>query len=295
QQAGFPRNLFRTVLLEAAAVSPLIADRRIVAVTLTGSDHVGSKVAEAAGRELKKTVLELGGSDPFVVLPSADLEAAAATAVSARMVNNGQSCIAAKRFVVAEAVADEFERRFVEGVERLVVGDPLDPRTSVGPLATRAILEGLEAQVRRSVEMGARVLTGGRRLEGPGNYYAPTVLAGVPAAAPAAREEMFGPVAALFRVRDAEEAIRVANDTELGLGASVWTRDAAEQARLVAGIQAGLVFVNAMVASDPRLPFGGVKRSGHGRELGAWGLREFVNIKTVSVREEAAPARTETE
>ena len=281
--AGFPADVFRTLLIPSSQVAALVGDPLIRAVSLTGSEPAGAEVAGLAGRQIKKTVLELGGSDPFIVMPSADLDRAVSCAVEARTVNNGQSCIAAKRFIVDAGIADEFERRFVAGMEALRVGDPMDEATQVGPLATPAILDALDAQVRRSVEMGARVLSGGRRMERPGNFYMPTVLADVPADAPAYREELFGPVAALFRARGIEEAIRLANDTEFGLGASVWTADAAEQRRFIGGIEAGMVFVNAMVASDPRLPFGGVKRSGYGRELGAYGIREFVNVKTVRV------------
>jgi succinate-semialdehyde dehydrogenase/glutarate-semialdehyde dehydrogenase len=275
--------VFQTLLISSPQVAAVIDDPRIQAVSLTGSEPAGAEVAGRAGRRIKKSLLELGGSDPFIVMPSADLGRAVAAAVEARTVNNGQSCIAAKRFIVDAGIADEFERRFVAGMEALRVGDPMDEATQVGPLATPGILDALDAQVRRSVEMGARVLAGGRRLERPGNFYAPTVLADVPAGAPACREELFGPVAALFRARGIEDAIRLANDTEFGLGASVWTADKAEQERFIDGIEAGMVFVNAMVASDPRLPFGGVKRSGYGRELGAYGIREFVNIKTVRV------------
>jgi succinate-semialdehyde dehydrogenase/glutarate-semialdehyde dehydrogenase len=261
----------------------VIADPRVQAVTLTGSEPAGAQVASQAGRQLKKTVLELGGSDPFVVMPSADLDRAARTAVEARVINNGQSCIAAKRFIVDARIAPEFERRFVEGMEALRIGDPMEESTQVGPLATPDILEGLDQQVRRSVEMGARVLTGGKRLDRPGNYYAPTVLVNVPKDSPAYCEELFGPVAALFRANGIDEAIRLANDTGFGLGASAWTRDEREQQRLIGEIEAGMVFINAMVASDPRLPFGGVKRSGYGRELSAQGIRELVNVKTVRV------------
>ncbi len=228
-------------------------------------------------------MLELGGSDPFVVMPSADIERAAKTAVQARTLNNGQSCIAAKRFIVHERVADEFERRFVDAMQRLVVGDPMDERTQIGPLATPSIVEELETQVRESVAAGARILAGGHRLERPGNFFAPTVLTEVPPDAPARRQEMFGPVATLIRVRDVDEAIEVANEVDFGLGASAWTSDEGERERFIAEIESGMVFVNALVASDPRLPFGGVKRSGYGRELGVIGIREFVNIKTVWV------------
>ena len=240
-------------------------------------------MAAEAGRQIKKTVLELGGSDPFVVMATADLERAAKTAVAARVQNNGQSCIAAKRFIVEAGIADEFERRLVAGMAALRVGDPIDEATEVGPLATPAILEELDAQVWRSVELGARVLTGGHRIERPGNFYAPTVLADVPENAPAYREELFGPVAAIFRARDIDDAIRLANDTAFGLGASAWTADPAEQERFIDEIESGMVFINGMVSSDPRLPFGGVKRSGYGRELAACGLREFVNIQTVRI------------
>jgi len=283
RRAGFPPDVFQTLLIGSAQVERVIGDGRVKAVTLTGSEPAGAQVASQAGRRIKKTVLELGGSDPFIVMPSADLERAARTGVEARTINNGQSCIAAKRFIVDARIAAEFERALVAGMAALRVGDPMDESTQVGPLATPEILEGLDQQVRRSVEMGARVLTGGRRLEGPGNYYAPTVLVDVPRDAPAYGEELFGPVAALFRTNGIEEAIRLANDTEFGLGASVWTNDEAEQRRFIDEIEAGMVFINGMVASDPRLPFGGVKRSGYGRELGAYGIREFVNVKTVRV------------
>ncbi len=233
-------------------------------------------------------MLELGGSDPFIVMPSADMRAAIETAVKARVVNSGQSCIAAKRFIVAEAVADAFERGFTARMQALKVGDPLDPATEVGPLATRTVLTDLDDQVRRSVAAGARVLTGGHALDRPGNYYAPTVLTDIKAGFAGLREELFGPVAALFRVRDADEAIRLANDTSFGLGSSVWTNDAAERARFIDEIEAGQVFVNGMVVSDPRLPFGGIKNSGYGRELGAYGIREFVNVKTVWIHDAGA-------
>ncbi len=283
RRAGFPADVFQTLLIGSGQVARVIGDERVKAATLTGSEPAGAQVAAQAGKQIKKTVLELGGSDPFIVMPSADLERAAAVAVEARTINNGQSCIAAKRFIVDARVAADFEARFVAAMEGLRVGDPLDERTQVGPLATPDILEGLDEQVRRSVEMGARVLTGGKRLEGKGNYYAPTVLADVPESAPAYREELFGPVAVLLRADGIDHAIRLANDTEFGLGASAWTRDDAEQRRFIDEIEAGMVFVNGMVASDARLPFGGVKRSGYGRELSAWGIREFVNVKTVKI------------
>ena len=281
REAGASEGLFQSLLVGSARVAALIADRRVAAVTLTGSDAAGRDVAAHAGRAIKKSVLELGGSDPFVVLASADLAAAAAAAVKARMINNGQSCIAAKRFVVVDAVADEFERRFMEGVRALTVGDPMDPATDVGPLATEQIRRDLVAQVERTVARGARVRVGGAPLDRPGWFYAPTVLTDVPRDAPAATEEVFGPVAPIFRVPDTADAIALANATPLGLGASVWTREPGEAARAVEEIDAGMVFVNAMVASDPRFPFGGVKASGYGREVGLEGLREFVNVKTV--------------
>jgi succinate-semialdehyde dehydrogenase / glutarate-semialdehyde dehydrogenase len=250
-------------------------------VTLTGSTGAGSHVAAAAGKQIKKSVLELGGSDPFVVMPSADLETASRTAVRARTINNGQSCIAAKRFIVAESIADEFERRLVAGMKSLVVGDPMDPATDVGPLANEAQVQTLADQVQRSVRAGARLLTGGRAIDRPGYYFEPGVLTSITPDSPAYREEVFGPIALLFRARDIDEAIRIANDSTFGLGASAWTNDPEERSRFIAELDAGMVFINGMVASDPRLPFGGVKQSGYGRELGVYGMREFLNIKTV--------------
>lgn len=285
RSAGFPDGAFQTLLVGSDAVSAVIEDPRIRAVTLTGSVEAGRKVAEAAGRQLKKTVLELGGSDPFIVMPSADLESAVATAVQARIVNNGQSCIAAKRFIVAEAIADRFEKQFVERMAALKVGDPMDPVTDVGPLATAGVLQDLEEQVNRTVEMGARVLCGGKRIKGKGNFFAPTVLADIPEGSPAHADELFGPVASVFRVRDMAGAIRAANDSQFGLGASAWTNDQREREMFINEIEAGLAFVNGMVASDSRIPFGGVKNSGYGRELGAHGIREFVNVKSVSIYE----------
>ena len=281
RDAGFPPGLLRTVLVSGAAIEPIIADDRIRAVTLTGSSDTGARIAELAGRALKKTVLELGGSDPFIVLADADIAAAAATAVRARNQNNGQSCIAAKRFIVVDSIAADFERRFAKGVEDLVVGDPIEPKTQIGPLARRDLLDTLERQVDASVRGGARVLTGGERVSGKGYFFRPTVLANVTADMPAFREETFGPVAAVVRVRDADEAVRVANDSPYGLGASIWTRDASVGERLARRIESGSVFVNGMVASDPRLPFGGIKRSGYGRELSAYGAREFTNVQTI--------------
>jgi succinate-semialdehyde dehydrogenase/glutarate-semialdehyde dehydrogenase len=284
RMAGFPEGVFQALLVGSARVERLVEDPRVAAVTLTGSEGAGMAVASAAGRALKKTVLELGGSDAFVVLPSADLATAVRNAVSARVLNNGQSCIAAKRFVVHEAVHDAFVQGMVEGMRALRVGDPMDPTTDVGPLVSQADRAHLVEQVERLVRDGARVLTGGKALDGPGAYFAPTVLVDVPRTSPAYREELFGPVAMVLEVRDLDEAIQVANEVPYGLGSSVWTADTAERARLVDELEAGSTFVNGMVVSDPRLPFGGVKRSGYGRELSREGIREFVNVKTVVVR-----------
>ena len=281
RRAGAPEGVFQTLLIGSDRVEAIIADERVAAVTVTGSEGAGRAIAAAAGKHIKKSVLELGGSDPFLVLPSADLDKAVATAVKARTVNSGQSCIAAKRFIIADAVYDRFAASFVAAMSRLAVGDPSRRETEVGPLALPSILEGVRQQVEQSVAAGARVLTGGRLGPTPGYYYQPTVLADVPADAPVATEEVFGPVAALFRVADIEEAIAVANSTGFGLGSAAFTSDRAEAEQLARELEAGSVFINAMVASDPAFPFGGIKRSGYGRELGVWGLREFVNVKTV--------------
>jgi succinate-semialdehyde dehydrogenase/glutarate-semialdehyde dehydrogenase len=280
-RAGFEEGVFQALLVGSEAVGGMLDDERVAAATLTGSTPAGQSVAERAGRNLKKTVLELGGADPFIVMPSADLDAAARTAAKARCINNGQSCIAAKRFIVHAEVADDFERRFVRAMEALRVGDPTAEGTDVGSLATAAIRDEVDEQVRTSVAAGARVLTGGAPLDGPGFYYPPTILADIPEDAPAYREEVFGPVASLFRVDGIDAALALANDSQFGLGSSVWTRDEDERRRFVAEVEAGMTFVNAMVASDPRLPFGGVKQSGYGRELGEFGIHEFVNIKSV--------------
>ncbi len=279
--SGFPDGVFRSLLIPGAAATQMIKDPRIVAVTLTGSDAAGRTVAEAAGRVIKKTVLELGGSDPFVVLDDADLPAAVETGIRARYQNAGQSCIAAKRFIVVAPVFDAFQKQFVEGVGRLRVGDPMDRATQVGPLARDDLRDTLVQQVQASVGQGARILAGGTRRAGRGYFFEPTVLSDVTPDMPAACEEVFGPVAAMIRVRNADAAIQVANNSPFGLGANLWTADLRRARRLARDIEAGQVFINGMVSSDPRLPFGGVKASGYGRELSEYGIREFVNIQTV--------------
>ena len=284
-EAGFAEGVFQTLLIGSDRVSRLIEDERVSAVTLTGSLAAGSSIAGAAGRQIKKTVLELGGSDPFIVMPSANLDRAVATAVQARTINNGQSCIAAKRFIVDQTVADEFERRFVQRMASLRVGDPLEETTDIGPLATADILASLEEQVNKTVAMGARVLLGGRRLDPPGNFFPPTVLTDIPMKSPAYDEELFGPVASMFRADGIQDALRIANDTSFGLGSCLWTNDEHERKLFIDEIQAGMAFVNGMVSSSPPLPFGGIKKSGYGRELGSHGIREFVNVKTVSIYE----------
>ncbi len=283
-KAGFPKGCFQTLLIGANQVTPLMSDDRIKAATLTGSEPAGASLAAAAGKEIKKVVLELGGSDPFIVLPSADLETAVQTAVTARMLNSGQSCIAAKRFIIADAIADEFTQRLVEKYKLLKVGDPMQLETDLGPLATPGILQELHQQVQASVEQGAKLLMGGELLPGSGNFYPPTILSEIPIGNLAETEEFFGPVALLFRVPDIAAAIARANQSPFGLGASAWTQDDQECDRLINELEAGAVFINGMVKSDPRLPFGGIKRSGFGRELGKEGMHEFVNVKTVWVK-----------
>jgi succinate-semialdehyde dehydrogenase / glutarate-semialdehyde dehydrogenase len=280
-RAGFPEGAFQTLLIGSDKVDGILGDPRIAAATLTGSEDAGIKVGTGAAQRVKKVVLELGGSDPFIVMPSANLEDAVATAVKARTLNNGQSCIAAKRFIIAEPIAERFEREFVKRMEALKLGDPFDEETDVGPLATADAVASLHADVEKTIAAGGRVLTGGKPAQLPGFFYLPTVLTNIPRTSPAYSEELFGPVASLFRVESVNEAIRIANDTRFGLGASAWTSDKAEQDRFVNELDAGMIFINQMVASDPRVPFGGVKRSGYGRELSTYGIREFTNVKTV--------------
>lgn len=282
-EAGFPAGAFQTLLIGAQQVDAILNDPRVVAATLTGSEQAGIQVGIAAAKRIKKVVLELGGSDPFIVMPSANLDAAVSTAVEARVLNNGQSCIAAKRFIVAEPIADEFQRKFVDRMKNLRIGDPFDEKTELGPLATADAVKDLDAGVQQTIKTGGKLLTGGHPLKQPGNFYAPTVLTDIPKESPAYGEEFFGPVASLFRVKNIDEAIRLANDTRFGLGASAWTTDDCERERFINELESGMVFINKMVASDPRIPFGGVKQSGHGRELSANGIREFMNIKTVSI------------
>jgi succinate-semialdehyde dehydrogenase/glutarate-semialdehyde dehydrogenase len=284
-RAGFTDGVFQTLLIGSREVDRILGDRRVMAATLTGSEQAGIEVGVGAAKRIKKVVLELGGSDPFIVMPSANLETATTIAVKARIFNNGQSCIAAKRFIVAESIAEKFENLFAQKMAALNVGDPFDERTELGPLSTADGLADLERDVKRSVEMGAKVLTGGKPLQRPGNFYAPTVLVNIPKDSPAYKEEMFGPVASVFRAKDINDAIRIANDSRFGLGASAWTNHPTEQQKFINELDAGMVFINRMVASDPRIPFGGVKWSGHGRELGTVGIREFTNMKTVWVEQ----------
>lgn len=282
EEAGFPEGVFQTFLVGSDAIEAIINDERVKAATLTGSEPAGMSLASAAGKQIKKTVLELGGSDPFIITESADLEKAVNTAVTARMLCNGQSCIAAKRFIVVESVADEFESRLLAKYQALKIGDPMDENTDIGPLATSNILCDIDRQVQEAVKAGAKVLIGGQPLSNrPGNFYPPTIIRNLPPDSSIAKEEFFGPVALLFTVKNLDEAIELANSTTFGLGASVWTNNPQERDRLIDEIESGSVFINGMVKSDPRLPFGGIKRSGYGRELAIQGIHEFVNIKTI--------------
>jgi succinate-semialdehyde dehydrogenase / glutarate-semialdehyde dehydrogenase len=284
-QAGFPLGAFQTLLIGASQVKAIVEDERVKAATLTGSEPAGAALASVAGQQIKKVVLELGGSDPFIVMESADLELAVTTAVQSRMLNNGQSCIAAKRFIVADSIGDRFEEQLLNKFQALTIGDPLQPNTDLGPLATPSIRSELDQQVKVAVQEGAKILTGGKPLtDRPGNYYLPTILTDIAVDSITAQSEFFGPVALLFRVKDLDEAIAVANHIPFGLGASAWTSDPQESQRLAREIEAGGVFINGMVKSDPRLPFGGIKRSGYGRELSSQGIHEFVNVKTVWIK-----------
>lgn len=283
-QAGFPEGVFQNLHIGSKKVEAIIRDPRIKAVTLTGSEYAGTQVAKVAGEEVKKTVLELGGSDPFIVLEDADIPNTCEIAATSRMISNGQSCIAAKRFIIVESVADEFTKIFVEKFEAMKVGDPLDPDTAVGPVVNKESLEELERQIKESVDKGANILTGGKRIGGKGYFLQPTILGDVKPGMPAYSEEFFGPVASVIVVKDEAEAIKVANATTFGLGASIWTQDIERAKKIVPQIDSGAVFVNGMVKSDPRMPFGGEKRSGYGRELSHYGIKEFVNIKSVWIK-----------
>src|ERR1700688_3937625 len=283
-RAGVPEGVFQTLLVGAGSVDRILGNPSIAAATLTGSEGAGVKVGTGAAQRIKKVVLELGGSDPFIVMPSANLEDAVAVGIKARVANNGQSCIAAKRFIVHEQIADKFQQAFVAKMESLKVGDPCDEKPDVGPLATPQAVPSLDADVRSSIKAGAKLLPGAKPADRPGSFYLPTVLTDIPKDSAAYKEELFGPVASIFRVKNIDEAIRVANDSRFGLGASAWTNDKSEQERFINELEAGMVFINQMVFSDPRVPFGGVKRSGIGRELSTYGIREFTNVKTVWVK-----------
>jgi succinate-semialdehyde dehydrogenase/glutarate-semialdehyde dehydrogenase len=285
KECGFPSGVFTVLVVRASAIEAIVADRRIAAVTLTGSELAGSSVGAAAAKHLKKSVLELGGSDAYIVLADADVEAAAKTAVRARFQNCGQSCIAAKRFIVEASVYEEFYEAFAENAKNIAVGNPFDRTTAMGPLARRDLVDDLERQVRESQSMGARTITGGSRIDGAGAFFEPTVLVDVEPEMPVFREETFGPAAAVSAARDVNHAVELANASSFGLGNSVWTRDLALGEEIASRLQSGLVFINSMTASDPRLPFGGVKRSGYGRELSHFGVREFTNVQTISVQD----------
>lgn len=279
--AGFPKNIFKTLLIGSEPVKDIIKDPRIKAATLTGSEPAGRKIAEACGKELKKSVLELGGSDPFIVLDDADLDETASIAVKARLINNGQSCIASKRFIVVEKIYESFTEKFVNAMNRVRIGDPMDESVELGPIAREDLLYELDSLVKDSVSKGARILTGGKVLPGKGFYYAPTILDNLSKGMPAYDDEIFGPVASLIKAKDEEDAVRIANDSPFGLGASIWTNDFKKAKRMATEIESGCIFINGMVKSDPRLPFGGIKNSGYGRELSHYGIKEFVNIKSV--------------
>ncbi|MGB9279739.1 MAG: NAD-dependent succinate-semialdehyde dehydrogenase [Pseudonocardiaceae bacterium] len=281
RRAGFAAGVFQTLLVPSSAVAGIIDDDRVRAVTLTGSEAAGRQVGAAAGRNIKASVLELGGSDVFIVMPSADLDDAVSNAVTSRTLNNGQSCINAKRFVVHQEIAEEFTRRMVEQLEALTVGDPMDPDTDLGPLSSPDAVATIDQQVRDTVSAGARLLTGGEPLGGPGNFYPPTVLTDIPEGSPGHREEFFGPVTLLWQARDIDDAIRIANDSSFGLGGSAWTRDPGEQQRFITEVETGMIFINKFTESTPEVPFGGAKNSGYGRELAQFGPRSFVNAKTV--------------
>lgn len=285
-KAGFTNGVFQTLLISASQVSPLMADQRVKAATLTGSEPAGISLAAASAMNIKKTVMELGGSDPFIVLSSANLKAAAVAGTISRMLSNGESCIAAKRFIVIDSIADEFEKLLIEEFQALKIGDPMVPETDIGPLATNKILEDIDQKVQQAINAGAKLILGGKPMQNnSGNYYPPTLIIDITPENPVAREEFFGPVGMLFRVPDIDTAIQLANDTPFGLGASAWTNDRQEQQCLINEIEAGAVFINGIVKSDPRMPFGGVKRSGYGRELSVEGIHEFVNVKTVWVKQ----------
>lgn len=284
KQAGFPQGVFQNLPIGSKKVEKIIRDPRIKAVTLTGSEYAGSQVAKIAGEEIKKTVLELGGSDPFIVLEDADIPHACEIATTARNSNNGQSCVAAKRFIVVESVAEKFTQLFKERVEAMKIGDPMDDDTNIGPIANKQGIEKLEKQIKESVAAGAKIITGGKRVGKIGYFLEPTILGGVKKGIPAYSEELFGPVASIIVVKDETQAIKVANDTNFGLGSSIWTKDIDRAKKIIPQIDSGIVFVNELLKSDPRLPFGGEKRSGYGRELSHYGIKEFVNIKTVWIK-----------
>lgn len=282
--AGFPKNVFKTLLIGSEPVKDIIKDPRVKAATLTGSEPAGRKIAEACGKELKKTVLELGGSDPFIVLEDANIDNAVKNAVNARLINNGQSCIASKRFIVVENIYDRFAEKFINAMNEVKIGEPMDEKTELGPIAREDLLYELDELVKDSISKGARILTGGRVLPGKGFYYAPTILDNLKKGMPAYDEEIFGPVASLIKAKDSNDAIRIANESPFGLGASIWTANLEKAKQIATEIESGCVFVNGIVKSDPRLPFGGVKNSGYGRELSHYGIKEFVNIKSVWIK-----------